>query len=272
MKHVKGEIYSEEFEIQHGKSGYYYIPYHVNHSGKTNHKVNISSVIKNDEPEYDIMFYVLNEDQFSQSIPAILQDAEGNQKADFEIELTTERRKKPKMTLDVEESETLFILFDNSYSRFSDKIIRVKIQEEWDEVQNKDFKVKNSVFVIMPIGNSEMDDVYKTIKSECRKLDLKAKRVDEMAGSNPISDDIIAQIKKSEFCIVDLTFERPNVYYELGYTHGIGNKGNQILLIAKKGTKLHFDISGLRVRYYDSVVDLHEIIYDDLEQMIVDRQ
>jgi len=97
---------------------------------------------------------------------------------------------------------------------------------------------------------------------------LNATRVDEVAGSRLISADIITQIKKSEFIIVDLTNERPNVYYELGYAHGIGAEGNNILLIAKKGTKLHFDISGLRVREYESIMDLRDIVYDDLKMMV----
>ena len=52
--------------------------------------------------------------------------------------------------------------------------------------------------------------------------------------------------------MIDLTVERPTVYYELGYAHGVGNRAIEILLIAKTGTHLHFDIAHLAVMYYDS--------------------
>ena len=37
-------------------------------------------------------------------------------------------------------------------------------------------------------------------------------------------DDISELILKAEFIVCDLTLERPNVYYELGYAHGAGNR------------------------------------------------
>jgi hypothetical protein len=77
------------------------------------------------------------------------------------------------------------------------------------------------------------------------KLGLTAQRVDEIVGAKSIIADIKKQIEKAEFIICDLTNECPNVYYELGYAHGIGNRPLDILLIAKQGTALHFDISPL---------------------------
>ena len=66
----------------------------------------------------------------------------------------------------------------------------------------------------------------------------------------------------------DLTGERPNVYYELGYAHGVGNEGQDILLIAKKGSDIHFDIAPLRVPYYRSTEHLRKILRESLPEMI----
>jgi hypothetical protein len=38
------------------------------------------------------------------------------------------------------------------------------------------------VFVIMPFSGTDMDDTYCAVKDECRKLNLRSRRVDENAG------------------------------------------------------------------------------------------
>ena len=126
---------------------------------------------------------------------------------------------------------------------------------------------KNKVFVAMPFKD-EMTEVFYTIKYEAHKLGLKAFRVDENVNSGFIIKDITQGIEDAEFVIFDLTDERPNVYYELGYAHGVGNEGEDILLIAKEGTKIHFDIAPLRIRYYDSIDSLKAMIYLSLKTMI----
>src|SRR5437588_13112906 len=99
----------------------------------------------------------------------------------------------------------------------------------WDRVFNRDnydphdrgeFEL-NSVFLIMPFEGKGMDDIYSAIKDECRKLGLNTRRADEFAGGGMIINEITEMIENSEFIICDLTFERPNVYYELGYAHGV---------------------------------------------------
>jgi hypothetical protein len=124
------------------------------------------------------------------------------------------------------------------------------------------------VFVVMPFGKPQMDKVYSVIKNECAKLNLSIKRVDENVGSGFILREITKLIEDAEFIIVDLTHERPNVYYELGYAHGVGNEDLDILLIAKKGTRIHFDISPLRIMFYESMTHLHSIIKSSMSEMI----
>ena len=126
----------------------------------------------------------------------------------------------------------------------------------------------NTVFVIMPFTGEEMREAYSAIKDECSKLKLKAKRVDENVGSGLVIREVTELIEDSEFIICDLTNERPNVYYELGYAHGVGNESSDILLIAKEGTNLHFDIAPLRVQYYRSTEQLRSIVSSSLKEMI----
>jgi hypothetical protein len=127
--------------------------------------------------------------------------------------------------------------------------------------------IKGLVFIIMSF-QSEMDDTYKIIQEECKNLGLDPKRADDIVGSGIILKEITDLIENAEFIICDLTYERPNVYYELGFAHGAGNRAQDILLIAKQGTSLHFDVSSLRVRYYSSDKQLRDMLSRNLTGMI----
>jgi hypothetical protein len=124
------------------------------------------------------------------------------------------------------------------------------------------------VFVMMSFISEDSDTTYAVIKEECRNLRLRATRVDEGHGSGFIIREITSLIERAEFLVCDLTHERPNVYYELGYAHGVGNEADDILLLAKAGTKLHFDIAPLRVHYYDDEEALRSILRRQLGGMI----
>jgi hypothetical protein len=126
---------------------------------------------------------------------------------------------------------------------------------------------KNLVFVIMPFSR-ELEDEYDAVKDECQHLGLRAVRADEGSGSGFIIRDIVNLIERAEFIVCDLTFERPNVYYELGYAHGVGNEAHDILLVARAETALHFDIAPLRVHHYKSLDELRGIVLVNLSRMI----
>jgi len=127
------------------------------------------------------------------------------------------------------------------------------------------------VFVIMSFSRRsgrKMLDIYSAIKDECEKLNLKATRVDENVGGGFILGETITLIQTAEFIICDLTHERPNVYYELGYAHGVGNQPLNILMIAREGTDVHFDIAPFRVQFYRSTKHLRTIIADTFKDMV----
>lgn len=124
------------------------------------------------------------------------------------------------------------------------------------------------VFVAMPFHGDEMREVYSAIRDECSKLGLRTKRVDENVGAGFIIREITDLIEQAEFIIFDLTHERPNVYYELGYAHGVGNEPLDILLIAKEGTMIHFDIAPFRIQFYETTEHLRSLVSSSLKEMI----
>lgn len=138
--------------------------------------------------------------------------------------------------------------------------------DEYDEDDIGTFE-PNLVFVAMAFS-PEMDEVYSAIKDECKKQRLKAVRVDEKPGSALIIREIIELIEKAEYIIFDLSLERPNVYYELGYAHGAGNDGLDIFLVANTSAKIHFDIVPLRIEKYSSTEELRKLISTKFKAMV----
>lgn len=120
----------------------------------------------------------------------------------------------------------------------------------------------NNAFVIMAIKNkSEEDDILQAIKRASMEKNINATRVDDINHSGKISPLIINGIKNSRYIICDITEERPNVYYELGYAHGLDK---EVIILAKEETKLHFDIKDYNVIFYSSLTNLENLLKERL--------
>lgn len=131
------------------------------------------------------------------------------------------------------------------------------------------------VFVGMPFGSGtdpvfqrQCDAVWQAIEEVCEEFNVDACRVDQYAGGHSIIKQVKRLIKDADYCIFDLTAERPNVYYELGWADGIGHPREDMILIARRGTQLHFDLQHRSIRFYTDTEDLREILRADLEAIL----
>jgi hypothetical protein len=78
-------------------------------------------------------------------------------------------------------------------------------------------------FVACAFGKNDIDELYdKTITKALLKYEITPLRVDRFEHNNNIDQQIIQMIKESSFCISDLTYARPSVYYESGFANGLG--------------------------------------------------
>lgn len=105
------------------------------------------------------------------------------------------------------------------------------------------------VFVIMSFDN-DMDPVFDGIAEAAKSVGLSAKRVKDIIGDYRITDKIIDMIRVARLIVVDLTHERPNVYFELGYARGLNKT---VITTVKEGTNVHFDVKDWTfISYNDS--------------------
>jgi nucleoside 2-deoxyribosyltransferase len=102
------------------------------------------------------------------------------------------------------------------------------------------------VFVIMSFS-SDMEPIFDGIKAAGEHNKLRVERVKDVKGDYRITDKVFEMMHKARFIVADLTHERPNVYFELGFARGIGKT---ILTIAREGAKLHFDVKDWKCNFY----------------------
>jgi len=129
-------------------------------------------------------------------------------------------------------------------------------------------------FVMMPFGEKvnaankkiDFDFVYDTlIKPAVIKAGLKPLREDESTLGGIVIKSMFQRIIFCEIAITDITFDNPNVYYELGIRHAV--KPCTTIIICEKNHKTHpFNITGLRIIEYEYDFEKKEI--KDIEKDI----
>jgi len=126
---------------------------------------------------------------------------------------------------------------------------------------------RNAAFVLMPMDreNPELQDVYETIKQACRCFGVQAYRADEIEHQDKITDLILSEIERCEMVIADLSYERPNVYYEIGYAPALKRRP---ILFRKTGTRLHFDLLVHNAPEYRNLTELRSLLLKRLEAVL----
>lgn len=116
-----------------------------------------------------------------------------------------------------------------------------------------DNALPNLIFVISAFLD-DMEPIFKGIQAAGQAYGTVA-RVKDVLGDYRITDKIIEMIQQAHVIIADLSHERPNVYFELGYARGIKKT---VITIARECTPLHFDVKDWTCTFYNDSRDLEE--------------
>lgn len=121
-------------------------------------------------------------------------------------------------------------------------------------------KTTKNVFVVMSF-HKELDETYeKGILPAIQQCGLNPCRVDREEFEGTITQAILDKIASSQLVVADLTYERPNCYYELGYAIGVRKP---CIITARQDhdprrpgrghdePKVHFDLDSHKITYWD---------------------
>src|SRR4051794_7114624 len=114
--------------------------------------------------------------------------------------------------------------------------------------------MKRSCFVIMPIGDPNLDrskyelfkEIYEDVIAPAVRAatpDCECIRADEIKEAGSIIRDIVSQLCDADLVIADLTDKNPNVFYELGVRHALGKP---TILISQRIEDVPFDLRPYR--------------------------
>jgi hypothetical protein len=112
--------------------------------------------------------------------------------------------------------------------------------------------VRPQAFVVMQFTDEYTTLFKEVIEPVCGDFGYEVVRGDNVYTNGLIIEDIARSIRESAVVLADITPNNPNVFYEVGYAHGIEKP--TILLSDRSREKLPFDISGFRLLFYDNTI------------------
>jgi nucleoside 2-deoxyribosyltransferase len=140
----------------------------------------------------------------------------------------------------------------------------ISIQEEGEN--------SNNCFIAMSFSEC-VYDIRSAIKTACEETKYSPILVDEtnINSDSTINDAIIANLKKSKFCIADFTEQKDGVYFESGFALGQGKKViytcREDWFLGEKG-RSHFDTNHFPHIIYKDPKELKEKLVNKIKAWI----
>jgi hypothetical protein len=123
------------------------------------------------------------------------------------------------------------------------------------------------VFVLMPFGPQTDPIYFECIRPVCNDLALEVRRADDFFSAREVMADVWAGICAAKLVVADCTGRNPNVFYEIGLAHAVGQPA---ILITQSADDVPFDLRSLRhIQYAAGPAGMKEL-EDRLRQAIAE--
>jgi hypothetical protein len=108
-------------------------------------------------------------------------------------------------------------------------------------------------FVVMSFGQDDRTIFDNGIKPAIESLGIEAVRVDGDHFTGTVTEQIVDRIKGAYFVVAEMSRQRPNCYYEVGFAQALGRP---VILLIDNPANIHFDVQGFPFVVYEGAVDL----------------
>ncbi len=118
-----------------------------------------------------------------------------------------------------------------------------------------------TAFVIMALGPAQQGIYDAVIKPTFNEdLGWTCQRIDELPGAGNLVCQMVQLIAAATLVVADLTLLQPEVLYELGIAHALGNN---VLTLIRKGEVIPFDLRSYRtIEYEDTAAGARRLTRD----------
>jgi len=142
------------------------------------------------------------------------------------------------------------------FIRARDRVVNLERQPPRPSIKHSPRRL--SMFVAMSFSFEQepaLVDYYEAINRAVASsgLPIDVSRMDLEEGDYEITAEIVTRIQKSDLVLSDFTLGSPNVFYEAGVARGANKR---MILTARRGTELPFDVKTWRVTFYSNATQL----------------
>jgi hypothetical protein len=116
----------------------------------------------------------------------------------------------------------------------------------------------DEVFIVMAVRAETTEFLDRAIRPAVAAAQLRDVYIAQQDPEQAISEAILSSIRRSIIVICDLTFERPNCYFEAGYAKGAfrrliftARKDHDIRAHPGAANRVHFDVDQFRITWWD---------------------
>lgn len=163
-KHSTNIIIHKTLRIQPGVKGLHLIPYEIETIGRHNHSFSVHFQVQQPTSnKYDIQFYLLTEEQLIDWL-VNCREKKNRFLPITKFEYYSKRAKNGKITFESLSSGKTYFVLDNSYSFTNTKTVKIKITEEWDEIDS----IPN-VFTTTSVTDKSLFNEFGRLISNSRK-------------------------------------------------------------------------------------------------------